>query len=72
MSEHVFPLTREHVALCDLLKLLAIAQSGGHAKIMIADGAVTVDGEVETRKKRKLVGGEVVRAAGATIRVKRP
>lgn len=72
MSEHVFPLNREHVALCDLLKLLAIAQSGGHAKTMIADGAVTVDGEVETRKKRKLVGGEVVRAAGATIRVTRP
>lgn len=69
MAEHTFLLTREHVALCDLLKLLAIAQSGGHAKSMIADGMVTVDGKLETRKTRKLTGGELVVAAGETVRV---
>lgn len=70
MADHVFTLTREHVALCDLLKLLALAESGGHAKSLIADGLVTVDGQRETRKTRKLVGGETVRVAGETIRVR--
>ncbi|GAA5175945.1 ribosome-associated protein YbcJ [Niveibacterium umoris] len=70
MAEHTFPLTRPHVALCDLLKLLALADSGGHAKTLIAEGLVTVDGKLETRKTRKLTGGEVVRLGGETIRVK--
>ncbi|WP_267726304.1 RNA-binding S4 domain-containing protein [Niveibacterium sp. 24ML] len=69
MADHTFVLTREHVALCDLLKLLSIAQSGGHAKSMIAEGLVTVDGKIETRKTRKLTGGERVCAAGETVRV---
>jgi len=38
---------------------------------MIADGLVTVDGKVETRKTRKLTGGEVIRAAGESVRVQR-
>ena len=70
MAEHTFQLTSAHIALCDLLKLLAIAQSGGHAKSMIADGLVTVDGKLETRKTRKLSGGEIVRAEGETVRVR--
>ena len=60
MKHHLFPLDREYVELHILLKLLALAPSGGAAKAMVADGLVTVDGEVETRKTRKLRGGETV------------
>jgi ribosome-associated protein len=37
-----FKLRGEHVALCNLLKLTGIADSGGQGKLMIANGEVTV------------------------------
>jgi ribosome-associated protein len=67
MNRHTFTLDREYVELHILLKLLALASSGGAAKAMVADGRVTVDGEIETRKTRKLRGGEVVRVGDDEI-----
>lgn len=49
-----------HVALCDLLKLEGWAESGAVAKRLIADGHVTVDDSVETRKRCKIVAGQTV------------
>ncbi len=72
MTEHTFPLDRDCVELHNLLKLLGIAPSGGAAKVMIGDGQVSVDGEVELRKTRKLRGGEVVRIGDELIRVVAP
>lgn len=60
-QHHRFELTREYIELDSLLKLLTIAPSGGIAKMMIADGLVTVNGELELRKTRKLRDGDVVR-----------
>ncbi len=65
-----FHLDREYIELDKLLKLLSIASSGGAAKMMIAEGLVTVDGETETRKTRKLRAGCVVRVGDEEIRVK--
>ena len=48
------------LTLGQLLKFADVVQSGGEAKELIASGAVTVDGVVETRRGRKLVGGERV------------
>jgi ribosome-associated protein len=59
----------EFVALCDLLKLTDIYQSGGHAKVMIAEGLVKVDGETETRKRCKIRVGQIVSAEGVEIEV---
>ena len=61
MTKHTFQLDGEFIEIHNLLKLLALAQSGGAAKHRVADGLVTVDGEVETRKTRKLRVGNVVR-----------
>ncbi|MCD8548219.1 MAG: ribosome-associated protein YbcJ [Aeromonadaceae bacterium] len=58
-----------HVALCDLLKLLGWSDSGAHAKSAIADGLVTVDGQVETRKRCKIVAGQVVGFEGQSVTV---
>lgn len=69
MALHTFQLDREFIELNVLLKLLAIASSGGAAKAMVAEGLVTVDGEVETRKTRKLRVGQVVRVANEEIRI---
>jgi ribosome-associated protein len=69
MTRHTFRLDREFVELHVLLKLLALAPSGGAAKAMIAAGLVSVDGEIETRKGRKLRANQVVRVADEEIRV---
>jgi len=45
-----FTLTGDYVELHNLLKITGLADSGGSAKLMVASGAVTVDGQVELRK----------------------
>lgn len=59
----------DHIALCDLLKLAGIADSGGQAKMLIADGQARVDGAVETRKTAKIRAHQVVACLGQTVRV---
>jgi ribosome-associated protein len=66
---HRFRLQGEFIELNVLLKLLALAPSGGAAKAMIAEGAVAVDGVAETRVRRKLRAGNTVRAADQEIQV---
>ena len=46
------------------MKLNGLAQSGGEAKFFITSGDVTVNGEVETRRGRKLRDGDVVEFSG--------
>lgn len=50
----------EFIELMKLLKFTQIAQTGGHAKILIEDGEILVNGEVEHRKRRKLRVGDIV------------
>lgn len=66
----VFELKGEHIALCDLLKLVGIADSGGQGKAMVAEGLVTVDGEIELRKTAKIRAGQTVECMGQTIQVR--
>lgn len=60
MQTLAFQLTREHVALCDLLKLTGLTQSGGQSKAVIAAGEVRVNGVVDTRKTAKIRAGQIV------------
>jgi ribosome-associated protein len=64
-----FRLQGEFIELNVLLKLLALAPSGGGAKALIAAGGVAVDGIAETRIRRKLRAGQVVRLADEEIRI---
>ena len=57
----------EYIELIKLLKLLHIAQSGGHAKIMVEEGEVKLNGEVEYRKRAKLRPGDVVKTSDKEI-----
>jgi ribosome-associated protein len=66
----IFELKGEHIALCDLLKLVGIADSGGQGKAMVAEGMVTVDGEIELRKTAKIRSGQTVECMGQTIHVR--
>ena len=60
---------REFVELDSLLKLTGLCPSGGSAKQRIAEGSVTVDGQVELRKRCKIRAGQLVVFAGQQIRV---
>lgn len=50
----------EHIRLDQFLKLMGVVNSGGEAKHLIRNGEVRVNGEVETRRGRKLISGDVV------------
>jgi ribosome-associated protein len=60
---------REFVALCNLLQLVGISPSGGSAKMLIADGQVKVDGQVELRKRCKIKAGQLVSFDDKEIKV---
>ncbi len=59
----------EYIELIKLLKLIHIAESGGHAKIMVEDGEVKLNGEVEFRKRAKLRPGDLVETLGKQITI---
>ena len=59
----------DSIRLGQLLKLAGVAESGADAKALLADGAVTVKGEVEIRRGRQLAPGDVVGAEGEEIRI---
>jgi len=54
------PIRDESIRLGQFLKLANLVESGADAKPVIAAGEVTVNGEVETRRGRQLVRGDVV------------
>lgn len=53
-----FSLSGDYIELLKLLKTLSIAQTGGHAKMIVEDELVVRNGEVETRKRAKLIKGD--------------
>ena len=55
------------IRLGQLLKLVGMADTGGDAKSLLADGAVTVNGVVETRRGAQLAPGDVVRCGDAAV-----
>ena len=52
---------KEPMRLDQFLKLSGAVGSGGQAKLVIQDGQVSVNGEAETRRRRKLIDGDVIR-----------
>ncbi|TKB50897.1 RNA-binding S4 domain-containing protein [Ferrimonas aestuarii] len=59
----------DHIELYKVLKAQAWVGSGSDAKLMIAEGLVEVNGEIETRKRRKLIVGDQVDFNGESVTV---
>lgn len=59
----------EFIKLGQALKAANLCESGVDAKYAIQDGQVQVNGEVETRRGRKLFAGDTVVFQGETIRI---
>lgn len=57
------------IELGQFLKWAGIVQTGGEAKVLIQTGQVSVNGVLETRRRRKLVAGDRVSLMGRTVEV---
>jgi ribosome-associated protein len=65
------PIRDESIRLGQFLKLANLIDTGSDAKELMIQGLVTVNGDVETRRGRQLVPGDVVALGGAEARVAR-
>ncbi len=63
------PIRDESIRLGQFLKLANLVDSGSDAKPLLMNGAVQVNGEVETRRGRQLRVGDVVVVGGVGARV---
>ena len=62
-------INKEPVELYKLLKFESIVSSGGEAKYVISEGYVLVNGEVETRKRKKMLSGDVIEFNGEKFKL---
>lgn len=59
----------EGLTLTDVLKMTGIVSTGGEAKVRIQSGEILLNGEIETRRKKKLRAGDIIEALGETIHI---
>ena len=60
---------KEPIELRKILKFESMVSSGGEAKSVIAEGQVLVNGKIETRKRKKIVSGDIVEFGKEKIRI---
>ena len=64
-----FAISDEYIELNKLLKASGLCDTGGQSKIVIEDELVFVDGETETRKRRKIKAGMIVKYGTHSVKV---
>ena len=63
-------INKEPVELFRILKFEGLVTSGGEAKAVIAQGDVIVNGSVETRKRKKIVSGDIIEYDAETLLIR--
>ena len=63
-------IAKEPIELYKILKLGNLVGSGGEAKHVISEGQVLLNGTIETRKRKKILSGDLIEFGGEQIRVK--
>lgn len=59
----------EYIKLGQLLKLAGLVESGVDAKLVIQDGLVKVNGQIEKQRGKKLILGDIVEFDGNNIKI---
>ena len=59
----------EFIKLEQFLKFISVVSTGGEAKILIQEESVNVNGEVETRRGKKLRAGDCIEVNGETYQI---
>lgn len=67
MQEEIVPINTDTIKLVQLLKLSNFFSTGGQAKILISEGEVLVNGEVENRIRRQIKPGDIVELNGQIV-----
>jgi len=65
--EQIFKIEGEYIELIQLLKAIGLASTGGHAKMIVDQEMVNRNGEIETRKRAKLIPGDIIKITDNTI-----
>ena len=65
-----FKIEGDYIELMALLKALGIAETGGHAKHIVDAGEVVRNGQVETRRRAKLIPGDLIQIENLTIKLR--
>lgn len=65
----VIHLREDHIKLGQALKAAGLVDTGAEAKVVIQDGLVRVNGQIEVQRGKKLVAGDMVEYRGETIKI---
>ena len=65
-----FELKEDYIELFKLIKVMDLVDSGAQAKYIIADGYVQRNGEIQLRKRAKIISGEIIEIAEVSIEVR--
>lgn len=57
------------VELYKILKFEGLVSSGAEAKAAVAEGLVKVNGDIETRKRKKILAGDLIEFGSETLRI---
>jgi ribosome-associated protein len=66
---NIVEITTEPVELYKILKFEGIVSSGAEAKLVIAEGQVLVNNEIETRKRKKIISGDIIEYADEKMQI---
>ena len=71
MTEHNIKLKKDqaYIELNKVLQIIGVAQTGGHAKILIQNGEVLVNGAIETRVRNKLKKNDQISVNDVSIKI---
>ncbi len=70
MSTIEYALQDQYIELFKLIKLLDLVDTGAQAKMIVADGYVDRNGDIELRKRAKIIKGDILIVGGeVTIKV---
>lgn len=64
-----FKIEGDYIELMALLKALGIAETGGHAKHIVDAGEVFRNGQIETRRRAKLIPGDLIQIENLKIKL---
>lgn len=67
MKKETFTIEGDYIELMAFLKAIGLAETGGHAKFIVDEGEVLRNGEVEFRRRAKLIKGDQIEIAGRKI-----
>ncbi|HLW50798.1 MAG TPA: RNA-binding S4 domain-containing protein [Sphingobacteriaceae bacterium] len=66
---HTFRISKDYIHMIQLLKALNWVETGGHAQLVVMDGLVRYNGNVDRRKRLKVKAGDVVEFEGKKVKI---